>query len=205
MKKKTGIKAAKIKQVRSILSGRLDNENSWIDQRIHVSTWLNSFSKEGQRLLEVGCGEALIRRDLKVEYHGLDPIRHDRLVEDFPFYLCTADQLEANNNLFDYILIKDSINYFSSIDGLLRSILPLLNRGGTILFTEYVGKSYSPIMQGFKNIIKKYLKIKTNIWDKTYVNFYSSQNIINAGNKMYLKSKYTYNKSQGRYYIKISL
>jgi ubiquinone/menaquinone biosynthesis C-methylase UbiE len=201
MKKKTGIKVAKIKEVRSMLSGMQDNENSWIEQRMYVSTWLNSFSKEGQRLLEVGCGEALIRGELKVEYHGVDPIRHERLVEDFPFYLCTADQLKSKNKFFDYILIKDSINYFQNIESLFQNILPLLKPGGKILITEYVGKHYSPIIQGFKNFIKKYLKIKTNIWDKTYLNFYSSKNILSSGNKLFLKSKYAYNKQQGRYYI----
>lgn len=194
------IKTSEIIQTRKKFLKNKKNIIKSNNQNHFVCTVINKLITKNSKLLDIGCGDAKIRKKLNCVYHGLDPIIHKNLINDFIFYNCDIFSYSLKTR-FDFILIKDSVNYFVNIEVFLNELQNLLKKDGSIIFTEYVGYSYNPYIQVIKNFIKKYLFIRTNIWDKTYKNFYSSIDIIKYALRLKFEVKYSYYKKEGRYFI----
>ncbi len=172
-----------------------------IQHHKYVGKWVNSFSKPTDKLLEIGCGNCVLRNFLHSEYFGLDPIKHQDLTNESYYFHGTGEAIPFNNCSFDFVLIKDSINYFSEIAPLYLEVSRVLKDDGILLITEKVGEHFNPITQIFKNFIKKYTRLGRKLWDSTYLNWYSIYYLIRTAKIHGFLSEFSYSKRESRYYL----
>ncbi|WP_081543337.1 class I SAM-dependent methyltransferase [Chromobacterium violaceum] len=195
------VKANEIVAVRKKLS-----ENSLVaDQALQhhkwVAEWINSLAKESDSILEIGCGNCKLRNYLKAQYAGIDPIKHSDLSDEEYFRVGRGEAVPYPAASFDFMLIKDAINYFADIDPVLREASRVLNSNGSLLLTESVGKKFHPAMQVIKNLLKKYVGVGRNIWDSTYLNWYDVYFLIRSAKRFGFCSEFKYVKEESRYYL----
>jgi ubiquinone/menaquinone biosynthesis C-methylase UbiE len=196
------VKTREINDVREVLANNTAEAELALKQTAIVANWINSFAK-GKRLLELGCGRGQIAELLSVDYCGIDPIRHEKLCEGFEFRTGSGENIPYRSDSFDYVLIKDAVNYFSNLRPVLEEASRVLRPQGVVLITEFVGPSYHPLKQKLKNLIKKYLKLRLNVWDKTYLNYYTSRDITATARSLGFTVKYEYSNADCRYYLQL--
>jgi ubiquinone/menaquinone biosynthesis C-methylase UbiE len=195
-------KEQRLRELRNSVSNDRSRTDLADRQFVVVANWINGLAPNA-RILELGCGSGRMAALLTGTYAGVDPIRHDNLCAGFDFRLGSGASIPHENGSFDYVLIKDAINYFSDLNPVIREALRVLSPSGAILATEFVGSHYAPLKQRFKNLIKKHLNIHLNPWDSTYANFYTSQDVVVAAKRMGLTADYCYVRDDLRYYIQI--
>jgi ubiquinone/menaquinone biosynthesis C-methylase UbiE len=195
----THVKVHEIQAVRDVLASRHDDE--WLKQFALVANRINSFSGENFRLLEIGCGSGILSKFLIARYAGIDPIKHHDLPEGLDFKIGLGEHIPHPDKSFDYVLIKDAINYFSRLAPLLDDAMRVLTDDGAIILTEFVGPRYHPATQKLKNVVKKYLRVHRNIWDSTYLNYYTSHDVIRLASRRGLFAEYEYRRNESRYYL----
>lgn len=196
----TPVKVQEIRAVRDILATQSD-QDKWLEQFALVAKWINSLSNEKTRLLEIGCGSGALSGYLTAHYAGIDPIKHKDLREGIDFEVGLGERIPHPGKSFNYVLIKDAINYFSDLVLLFNEASRVLTDDGALLITEFVGPNYHPVKQKLKNIVKKHLRIRRNIWDSTYLNYYSSHDVIRAAERRGLLAEYKHLKTDSRYYL----
>jgi ubiquinone/menaquinone biosynthesis C-methylase UbiE len=194
------VKILEIQTVRDVLASQ-SNGDKWLEQFVLVAKWINSFSSEETALLEIGCGSGALSDFLAAQYAGIDPIKHKDLRDGIDFKIGLGESIPHAAKSFDYVLIKDAINYFSDLAPLLNDVSRVLTDDGAVLITEFVGPNYRPVKQKLKNIVKKYLRIRRNIWDGTYLNYYTSHDVIRAAECRGFLAEYKYPKADSRYYL----
>jgi ubiquinone/menaquinone biosynthesis C-methylase UbiE len=172
-----------------------------VQQHKLVAQWINSLANETNSVLEIGCGSCYLKEHLRARYLGIDPIKHEDINEEDYFKIGSAESIPYANKSFDFVLIKDAINYFSDIEPVYAEASRVLNDQGVILITEMVGNNFHPITQVVKNFLKKYIGIKRNIWDSTYLNWYSIYSLSRAAKKFGFNQKFEYIRSHSRYYL----
>jgi ubiquinone/menaquinone biosynthesis C-methylase UbiE len=194
------VKVQEIHAVRDALTAKSEQEK-WREQFAFVANWINALAGERARVLEIGCGSGALGGHIKARYAGIDPIRHKDLRDGVDFKIGLGENIPHPDGSFDFVLIKDAINYFSDLEPLLKDASRVLVDGGAILITEFVGPGYSPGKQKLKNFIKKYLRVHRNIWDSTYLNYYTSNDIARAARRGGLAVEYNYPRAELRYYL----
>lgn len=141
-----------------------------------VGSFINSILSSNDLMLEVGCGNGDIQKYIKSNYIGID----NYMVGSYNNLLvCDAYKMSFANNIFNFILIKDSINYFSNIDLLVSECDRVKKKDGYILFSEFIGINYSEFIFPIKKFIKFKLKLLRNAWDYTYKEYYSKAYVYN--------------------------
>jgi len=155
---------------------------------------------ESTKLLEVGCGKGTMRKFINGSYFGIDPIELPECCE-FRFNRCSGQKTPFQADYFDVIVIKDGINYYSELDEVLPEMVRILKPTGLVVFTEFVGKNYSLPRFLFKKFIKFQLGVLKNSWDKTYLGYYSHQDIILRAREYFESVKYTFNPIDERYFV----
>jgi ubiquinone/menaquinone biosynthesis C-methylase UbiE len=198
----TRVKVEEIRAVRDVLATHSD-QDKWLEQFALVAKWINSLSNKKTRLLEIGCGSGVLSNYLTAHYAGIDPIKHKDLHEEIDFKVGLGESIPHPDKSFNYVLIKDAINYFSDLVLLFNEASRVLADDGALLITEFVGPNYLPVKQKLKNIVKKYLRIRRNIWDRTYLNYYTSHDVMRVAKQCGFFSKYGYPKADSRYYLVI--
>lgn len=196
----TSVKVEEINAVRDALIGQPDKDRSLAHFEL-VARWINSFSSEKSRLLEIGCGSGILGTYLKAQYAGIDPIEHKELCKDIEFKIGLGESIPYPDKSFDYILVKDAINYFADLDPVFSDASRALSDDGAILLTEFVGPRYHPLKQKLKNLVKKHLRIRRSVWDATYLNFYTSHDVMRAAARREFSISYTYVSAESRYYV----
>lgn len=197
----TSVKVQEIHAVRDALASEKSERDKWQAQFALVANWINSLSGENSRVLEIGCGSGALGGHIKARYAGIDPIRHKDLGEGVDFKIGLGENIPHPEGSFDFVLVKDAINYFSDLGPLLADASRVLTNGGAILITEFVGPGYHPAKQKLKNLVKKHLKIHRNIWDSTYLSYYTSDDIARAAQQRGLVVEYKYPRAELRYYL----
>jgi SAM-dependent methyltransferase len=191
----------RIEQVREELGKLPAVRERWRSQLKIVANRVRRFTN-ARNLLEIGCGSGAIRDYLEaIQYAGIDPIECKDAA--FDFRTGYAESIPHQNGMFDLVLIKDTANYFRDLDPVIVEAMRVLKPGGAILFTEDVGANYRPGMQKAKNLIKKHLHLRRNIWDKTYSNYYTSHDILRAARKLGFSAQYEYVPSDLRYFVSV--
>jgi ubiquinone/menaquinone biosynthesis C-methylase UbiE len=196
------IKERRIEQVREELGKRSDIAELWRAQLKIVAERVNSFHG-AKSTLEVGCGNGAIHAylDTRFHYSGVDPIECKNA--DFEFRQGSAEAIPYPDSSFDLVLIKDAANYFRELGPVLGEAMRVLKPEGALLITEHVGAKYRPWLQKLKNIAKKHLHLRRNIWDKTYSNYYSSDDILGASKRLGLSASYSYTSTDLRYFLTV--
>ncbi len=116
------------------------------------------------------------------------------------FKIGLGEYIPHPDKSFDYVLVKDAVNYFSDLAPLLDDAFRVLSEDGAALLTEFVGPRYHPWTQKLKNAVKKYLNVHRNIWDSTYLNYYTSHDVMRMATRRGLVAEYEYRNSESRYY-----
>jgi ubiquinone/menaquinone biosynthesis C-methylase UbiE len=197
----TPVKVQEIHTVRDALAGLSDLQDKWLEQFALVAKWINSFADEKARLLEIGCGSGVLSEYLTAQYAGIDPIEHKDLNKGINFKVGVGESIPHPDKSFNYVLIKDAIYYFSDLAPLFDEASRVLTEDGAMLITEFVGQNYHPVKQKLKNIVKKYLRIRRNIWDVTYLNYYTSHDVIKTAARRGLFAEYKYMRANSRYHL----
>src|SRR4051812_17758009 len=197
------VKTREINDVRDVLSNNVHEVELALKQTAIVADWVNLVAR-GTRVLELGCGQGQLAKLLMVDYCGVDPIRHENLCDGFDFRVGSGERIPHPSGTFDYVLIKDAINYFGNLRPVLQEISRVLHPEGRVLITEFVGPNYHPFKHKIKNFVKKYLRLRLNIWDKTYANYYTSRDISSAARKCGFAVNYEYSSAALRYYLVLS-
>lgn len=195
------IKENEIKAQRERLKKENYYDDSWSQQFELVASYINDLSGSDKKILEVGCGIGYLSTLLEGEYAGIDPILHEDCIEGFDFKIGFGEDVPHPDNSFDLILIKDSVNYFADLSLFAKEAVRLLKEDGIVLVSEYVGPKYNPIKQSFKNLIKRYLHIGVKNWNKTYLSYYTSIDIIRVFMRCGFRAEYRYPREDSRYYL----
>ena len=169
-----------------------DNK-TWLSSKKYITsfnTFLKSkinFNKDMQ-ILDIGCGRANIISTLQEKYKfnnkaiGIDIVKNKDVKKNVAFKKVDAIKyIKKTDNLFDIILIKQTIHFFSKkqIKSLLNLAKTKLNKKGQILiFSLETNKNEIPCFKTMKSKLLKSLKrdkdllklIKKNF--KKYRNYY---------------------------------
>ena len=123
------------------------DNNTWLSSKKYINTFNNFLRSKvklnkNSKILDVGCGRANIISYLHKQYKfnnkpiGLDVVRNKNIKSNIMFKKIDAIKyLNKTNNLFDLILIKQTIHFFTKkqIKILLKLAKNHLNKNGKIM------------------------------------------------------------------------
>ena len=198
----------KIKEI--LATRKLFSENQKINdyykkQNKIVGDWVNSIAENKASILEVGCGSCKVSKHIHCRYVGIDPIRHDEMEDDAYFSIGSGESIPYPDSSFNFILIKDSINYFSDIDPVLIECARVLDRNGSLLITEHVGNKFTLSGQIVRNFIKKFMGIGRSSWDTTIQNYHSAYALMRSADRLKFKAEFNYSSEDSRYYLQLKI
>ena len=124
------------------------DNNTWLSSKKYINTFNNFLRSKvklnkNSKILDVGCGRANIISYLHKQYKfnnkpiGLDVVRNKNIKSNIMFKKIDAIKyLKKTNSLFDLILIKQTIHFFTKkqIKILLKLSKNHLNKNGKIMF-----------------------------------------------------------------------
>jgi len=115
-----------------------ENQLRWSKVHDDVGAWISKFGTTGN-LLDVGCRRGELMRSKSfpptIVYFGIDPLRIDGQNE-FNFRCETLETTSFPDAMFDFVIIKDSFDYFLEPRKALAAAFRLLKPGGYFLLTE---------------------------------------------------------------------
>ena len=153
-----------------------------------VANFLKRFIKESDRILELGCGNGVMKKYFDDQtYFGLDPIFPDLIC--FNYINGIVEKMPLKTNSFAINFCKDSLSYFRDLSSTLDEISRVLEQNGIFIITEFVGKYYhKPIILFFRKFIRMSLnRLKGRIdWEDTFYKFRLKNEIM----KSILKSNF---------------
>ncbi len=100
---------------------------------------IKMFWSPGKKILEIGCGPALLRREFGKDYTGVDIISDPYsldLLRDVDI-VCSADNLQVRDNSIDIVVIKSAFYLFDSHTNSLKESLRVLKPNGKLLIFDY--------------------------------------------------------------------
>ena len=116
-----------------------ENIAKW--QKVHdeVASWISEYAQTGN-LLDVGCRRGELRNShlfpSGVEYFGIDPLQVAEHSYNFEFRCETLELSSFGHDTFDFLVIKDSFDYFSDPEIALLYAFRILKMGGRLLISE---------------------------------------------------------------------
>jgi SAM-dependent methyltransferase len=115
------------------------NVAKWAGIHDVVASWVAAHAQRGT-LLDVGCKRGELKASTffppHVQYFGIDPLIAPGIEYSFPFRCEQIESTSFDNQTFDFVVIKDSVDYFEELDAALASAFRLLKRGGRLLISE---------------------------------------------------------------------
>ena len=188
-----------------------DNK-TWLSSKSYISQF-NKFLKKkinfnkNLKILDIGCGRANIISALQKKYKfrnkpiGIDILANKGIKKNIIFKKGDAiNFLKGSNEVFDLILIKQTIHFFKKKD--VRTLLNLarkhLSKRGKILILSIKENSKLPVFKKMKTELNKSLKldkelikiIKKYLYKYEEVNFKFKVNISKKNYLDMLKNKY---------------
>ena len=117
----------------------VENRVRWAKVHDEVCGWISEFGTKG-KLLDVGCrrGE-LMRSKLfpkNMQYFGIDPLKVGGFEYDFDFRCEALESTSFKRETFDFVVIKDSVDYFAEPSIAFSSAFRILKKGGRLLISE---------------------------------------------------------------------
>ena len=189
-----------------------DNK-TWLSSEKYISSF-NVFLKskfklsKKTKILDIGCGRANIISSLQKRYKfnikpiGIDVVKNKDVKKNIFFVKVDAIKfLEKTSGLFDLILIKQTIHFFSKkqIKTLLNLAKKRLNKNGQILILSLrTRKSEIPCFKTMKLKLLKSLEkdknklklIKKNLKNYKNCNFYFKVNLQKSEYIRMIKNRY---------------
>ncbi|MDA9180798.1 class I SAM-dependent methyltransferase [Pelagibacteraceae bacterium] len=189
-----------------------DNK-TWLSSKKYINSFNNFLKskinlKNNTRILDIGCGRANIISALQKSYKfnykavGIDIVKNKDVKKNIIFKKIDAIKfLEKTTSLFDLILIKQTIHFFSKkqIKSLLNLAKKKLNKNGQILiFSLRVNKSEIPCFKVMRFKLLKSLKrdkdllklVKKNLNKYRNYNYYFKVNLQKTKYIQMIKNKY---------------
>ena len=116
-----------------------ENSVRWAKVHDEVCLWLSDFGTTG-KILDAGCRRGEVRRSslfpASLQYFGIDPLKVDGFEYPFDFRCETLESTSFENETFDFVLVKDSVDCFAEPLVAFASAFRILKRGGRLLITE---------------------------------------------------------------------
>ena len=189
-----------------------DNK-TWLSSKKYITsfnTFLQSkinFNKDMQ-ILDIGCGRANIISTLQKKYRfnnkaiGIDIVKNKDIKNNITFKKIDAIKfIEKTDNLFDIILIKQTLHFFSKkqIKSLLNLAKTRLNKKGQILiFSLKINKNEIPCFKVMKSKLLKSLKrdndlmklVKKNLRNYRNMNFSFKVNLKKTKYIQMIRNRY---------------
>ena len=189
-----------------------DNK-TWLSSKRYINSFNNFLKskikfKKNTQILDIGCGRANIISALQKKYKfnakiiGIDIVKNKDIKKNIIFKKIDGIKfLKQTNNLFDLILIKQTVHFFSKkkIKSLLNLAKIRLNKNGQILiFSLKTNKSEIPCFKVMKSKLLKSLKrdkdllklIKKNLKKYGNSNFYFKVNLQKTKYIQMIKNRY---------------
>jgi ubiquinone/menaquinone biosynthesis C-methylase UbiE len=189
-----------------------DNK-TWLSSKKYINSFNNFLKskikfKKNTQILDIGCGRANIISALQKKYKfnakiiGIDIVKNKDIKKNIIFKKIDGIKfLKQTNNLFDLILIKQTVHFFSKkqIKSLLNLAKTRLNKNGQILiFSLRTNKSEIPCFKVMKSKLLKSLKrdkdllkfIKKNLKKCRNSNFYFKVNLQKKKYIQMIKNRY---------------
>ena len=189
-----------------------DNK-TWLSSKKYINSFNNFLEKKiklkkDTQILDVGCGRANIISTLQKKYKfkkkiiGIDVVKNKEVKKNIIFKKIDAIKfLKKTTGLFDLILIKQTIHFFSKkeIKSLLNLAKKRLNKNGQIfIFSLKINKSEIPCFNIMKYKLLKSLErdkdllklIKKNLKKYRKYNFYFEVNLKKTKYIQMIKSRY---------------
>ena len=189
-----------------------DNK-TWLSSKKYIASF-NSFLKSkikfnnSTKILDIGCGRANIISTLQKKYKfndkaiGIDIVKNKDFKKNIIFKKIDAIQfLKKTDFLFDLILIKQTIHFFSEkqIKSLLNLAKTKLNKNGQILiFSLKTNKNEIPCFKVMRFKLLKSLEkdkellklVKKNLKKYKNYNFYFKVNLQKTNYIRMIKNRY---------------
>jgi cyclopropane fatty-acyl-phospholipid synthase-like methyltransferase len=189
------------------------DNRTWLSSKKYITSF-NTFLKskinfnKNMQILDIGCGRANIISLLQKKYKfndkaiGIDVVKNKDVKKNITFKNIDAIKfLNKTNILFDLILIKQTIHFFSKrqIKSLLNLAKTKLNKNGQILiFSIETNKNEIPCFKAMRFKLLKSLKrdkdlmklIKKNLKRYKNYNFYFEVNLKKIDYIRMIKNRY---------------
>ncbi|HQS83357.1 MAG: hypothetical protein B7Y25_00260 [Alphaproteobacteria bacterium 16-39-46] len=110
---------------------------------------IKNFWIPGQKILEIGCGPAFLRKVFGKDYIGTDitdrPYSKD-LLRDVDL-VCPSDKLFLKDNSIDVVVVKSALYLFPNHESTLKEILRVLKLNGKLLIFDYNRRTQKELMR----------------------------------------------------------
>lgn len=100
---------------------------------------IKNYWRPGQKILEIGCGPAFLRKEFGKDYIGTD-ITNELYDENLPRdidIVCSADKLLIDDNSVDIVVIKSALYLFDNYEKSLKEAKRALKSEGKIIIFDY--------------------------------------------------------------------
>jgi SAM-dependent methyltransferase len=119
---------------------RLSHGTSESAIRDLVRTWLEARQETRAKLLDVGCGNGALLRELRSSFDdvvGVDILRHDGFPGDLPFVSADLDRttIPLDDSFADVVTCVETIEHVESPRALVRELTRLLRPNGWLMVT----------------------------------------------------------------------
>ena len=171
-----------------------------ISQHEMVSCFVSQILTSQDYFLDVGCGSGYQAQLLQCQYFGLDPIRVP-FHSDFNFVIGYGENIPFADGQFDFVMIKDGINYYRNLLPLFFEIKRILKPGGRLIITEFTGSHQYKCLFWIKKFLKFKVGFFLNSWDITYNGYYHFDEIKKVCDSVFGSSCLVSDIKQQRYYL----
>lgn len=108
-----------------------------------VVSIVNNYWKKGQKILEIGCGPAFLRKFYGEDYTGSDitDVDYTPTIPRDVDVVCGADNLKFADNSFDIVIIKSAFFLFDDHAKALAEANRVLKTNGKLIIFDYNKKT----------------------------------------------------------------
>lgn len=141
--------------------------------------------KPGSVVLDIGCKDCAFGKylDKSIIYWAIDPLVIESQFSNYSnykFIRANGEMLPFKSEIFDYIIIKDTINYFYDLELLIQKIRVSLKKNGIFIIFSHgnyeVNNYYRKIRSFLRKIVTHLLGYL--VWEDIYIQVYDKKEIL---------------------------